>query len=91
MMLISSPPCGPFSVSQISPVSGCTRQADGVANAEREDLRLVARLRPTNGLSAGVGAVVVQPQDLAEVLGRVLRVGGAAGALVEARARRCAM
>ena len=69
MMLISSPPCGPFSLSQISPVSGWTIRPMALRMPSAKISGLYP-VRPANGLSAGARPIVVQPQDLAEMAGR---------------------
>ena len=51
--LISSPPCGPCSLSHSSPVAGCDRRALHVAVAAGSRSRAARPARPTNGLSAG--------------------------------------
>ena len=72
-MLISSPPSGPCSFSQSSPVVGMQRPSPcGLRWPTRVDLRQVARLAGER-IVGRRRAVVVQAQHLAAVQHRVLR------------------
>ena len=78
--LISSPPCGPCSVSQSEAGLGDRRPGPAGSGGRSSRSRDSPPARPTNGLSRGHAAVFVQAPDLALMVGRGLERNDASDA-----------
>ena len=89
-MFTSSPPCGPISICQSSPVTGWKRKPVAVAVAVREDLGLRAGAADER-VVGGCRAVVLQAQDLAGVVGEALRAHADAVVVLPAAAEAVAV